>query len=72
MLDGVEVQAQFRRRWMVVDDGDAKADKRMHLTGKELYVFGFPRIIRHQATRELKRIINASGAGGFRRCPEAG
>jgi len=32
---------------MGVDDCDAKTDKRMHLTGEEAHIFGFPRIIRH-------------------------
>jgi hypothetical protein len=57
---------------MVVDDGNAEADERMHLTGKKVYVFGFLHIIRHRDTRGLKPVVNASGAGRFRRSPGAG
>jgi hypothetical protein len=33
---------------MSVDECDAKTDKRMHLSGEEAHVFGFPGI-RHQS-----------------------
>jgi hypothetical protein len=47
VLDCIEVQAQYLGRRMGIDDGDAKAEKRMYLTGDEVYVLGFLRIIRH-------------------------
>ena len=42
---------------MSVDERDAKTDKRMHLSGEEAHVFGFPGI-RHQSLprRERERL----------------
>jgi hypothetical protein len=39
----------------MVDEGDAKADKRMHLTGKEVYIFRLTGFILHQSHPKVRR-----------------